>query len=54
MIGVNPKINNMIRAFEEAKSEFIWVTDSSILGIAGYLWLYCLCYSVILFLFSVQ
>jgi ceramide glucosyltransferase len=30
-IGVNPKINNMIRAFEEAKSEFIWVSDSSIL-----------------------
>ncbi|XP_062509508.1 ceramide glucosyltransferase-like [Corticium candelabrum] len=30
-IGVNPKINNMITAFEESQYEFIWICDSSIM-----------------------
>lgn len=35
-IGVNPKINNMIIAFEEAQSEFIWLCDSNIIGRTHY------------------
>ena len=29
-VGVNPKINNMIRPYESAKNDIIWILDSNI------------------------
>jgi len=31
-VGVNPKINNMLCAFNAAKYEVLWISDSGILG----------------------
>ena len=30
MVGINPKINNMLSGYMEAKHQFIWISDSNI------------------------
>lgn len=34
-IGVNPKVNNLSRGFEEAKYDIVWVVDSNIYSDPG-------------------
>ena len=34
-VGVNPKVNNMARAYREAKHDLIWIVDSNVLTALG-------------------
>lgn len=35
MVGVNPKVNNLMRAYKEAKNDILWVLDSNVFVDSG-------------------